>query len=126
MTMAELKPGLYWVRTEDMWSDDELIPAELEDDGKVWVLGYDQPLGLEDITEWGPTLMRPEQIWAFKTRVNQLQPGVKVHILHHGLPLCKFTAEAPGKWDQHHMWTPVTETQHATCGTCLEEWDGMK
>lgn len=54
-----LTAGLYWVRTDDMSDVDDLIPAELEDDGKVWALGYNEPLDIDNIKEWGPELMKP-------------------------------------------------------------------
>lgn len=52
----ERAPGFYWVRTED---DDRYLPAELDEDDRVWVFGLDQSLAIDAVTEWGPPLGPP-------------------------------------------------------------------
>jgi hypothetical protein len=44
----------------------------------------------------------------------------KVHILHEGLPLCRFTQDVPADWPQGHKWVSKTEPG-ANCQACLIE-----
>lgn len=44
----------------------------------------------------------------------------RVHVLYHGLPLCRFSELVPGEWPEGHRWISITEHQFATCQTCIE------
>lgn len=54
------------------------------------------------------------------------KPEITVHILHHGLPLCGFSKDVPGKWPEGHKWTAIHRPDHSTCVGCDEEWNKMK
>ena len=41
-----------------------------------------------------------------------------VHVLHHGLPLCRFTPLAPSEWPKGHKWVGLDERTDATCPRC--------
>jgi len=44
---------------------------------------------------------------------------MKIHLLDDGgLPLCRFTHEAPGFWPPGHMWTLIGEKHPALCAEC--------
>jgi hypothetical protein len=44
---------------------------------------------------------------------------VTVHILHHGLPLCRFSTALPRDWPEGHKWTGLDEIEDARCGACM-------
>lgn len=47
-------------------------------------------------------------------------PEVIVHILHHGLPLCRFSTAVPRDWPEGHRWTGLDAAGDATCRECCE------
>lgn len=49
--------------------------------------------------------------------------GIKttLHILLHGLPLCRFSTAVPAQWPNGHIW--VRTRQEATCDACKREYD---
>jgi hypothetical protein len=42
-----------------------------------------------------------------------------VHILNHGLPLCRFTRDMPLHWPPGHKWVGDEERSEATCAGCI-------
>ena len=47
-----------------------------------------------------------------------------VHVLWHGLPLCKFSREMPRFWPEGHRWVhPWDADKLATCRQCMEVLD---
>jgi hypothetical protein len=42
-----------------------------------------------------------------------------VHILHHGLPLCRFSDKPPCDWPDGHRWVGKDERMDATCAGCI-------
>lgn len=56
---------------------------------------------------------------------------VAVHVLHHGLPLCRFTAKVPAEWPERHKWVGMNESDDANCPICQRiifegEYDGKR
>lgn len=41
-----------------------------------------------------------------------------VHILRHGLPLCRFVLTMPVEWPRNHKWVGIEEEADATCERC--------
>lgn len=75
-----LKPGLYWVRTTHDMTADAPSPAELADDGQVWVLGFDKPLDMEEIREWGDELMSADGVRALRVRAEAAEAAIALAI----------------------------------------------
>jgi hypothetical protein len=46
-----------------------------------------------------------------------------VHILRHGLPLCRFMPLAPVHWPRNHAWVGLDERDDANCPACLKAAD---
>jgi disulfide bond formation protein DsbB len=46
------------------------------------------------------------------------EQGVTVHILHHGLPLCRFTDAMPNVWPPGHRWVGLDVGAEVTCEKC--------
>lgn len=42
-----------------------------------------------------------------------------VHVLHYGLPLCRFTTDLPIDWPHGHKWVGLDDIGVATCPECL-------
>lgn len=42
-----------------------------------------------------------------------------IHILRHGLPLCRFTERVPKDWPEGHTWVDETQVETATCAPCI-------
>lgn len=57
MAERELRPGYYWARTAG--TDDPPQPVHLDDDGFVWVIGWDSHHALEGL-EVGRRIEVPE------------------------------------------------------------------
>lgn len=51
--------GLYWVRVCDL---EEFTPGRLDAAGLVWVLGFNQAFRQDEITEWGPRMLKPNEL----------------------------------------------------------------
>lgn len=49
-----------------------------------------------------------------------------VHVLHHGKPLCGFSAAVPGDWPEGDKWVGLDETNDATCVDCLRKFIGYR
>ena len=46
---------------------------------------------------------------------------VTLHVLHTGLPLCRFTGDIPRDWPEGHVWlgiSMITEEDSVTCPGC--------
>jgi hypothetical protein len=43
-----------------------------------------------------------------------------VHVLHYGLPLCRFMRRPPVFWPRNHKWVGADEIADATCPQCIE------
>ena len=41
-----------------------------------------------------------------------------VHILKHGLALCRFSPQVPGQWPEGHQWVSELDEDKATCSLC--------
>jgi hypothetical protein len=48
-----------------------------------------------------------------------MDPTLIVHILHYGLPLCRFTAAVPRDWPSGNKWVGLGEPG-ATCTRCIK------
>lgn len=44
---------------------------------------------------------------------------MNVHVLHHGLSLCRFTTDLPGNWPIGHRWTGLDDRAPVNCPGCL-------
>lgn len=44
----------------------------------------------------------------------------QVHLLHHGLPGCAFTADAPSTWPPGHSWVDLSSKGSVTCQHCKD------
>ncbi len=42
----------------------------------------------------------------------------RIHVLHRGFPLCRFTREMPGQWPTGELWVHKEDAAQATCETC--------
>jgi hypothetical protein len=40
------------------------------------------------------------------------------HILHYGLPLCRFSTALPCDWPEGHRWVGINKKEDATCPEC--------
>lgn len=48
-----------------------------------------------------------------------------VHVLEHGLPLCRFTSKVPAEWPEGHAWVERGGwSLYATCEDCLRAIEG--
>ena len=45
---------------------------------------------------------------------------MEVHVLQHGLPLCGFSRDVPGKWPSGHSWTYADDLRNVTCRGCID------
>lgn len=43
----------------------------------------------------------------------------KIHVLHHGFPLCDFTRDVPGDWPKDHQW--LSKVEWKTIGAEMED-----
>lgn len=51
-------------------------------------------------------------------------PGIVVHVLRAGLPLCGFSTRPPREWPENHKWTTAPIGAIAvTCETCCNMLD---
>jgi hypothetical protein len=52
---------------------------------------------------------------------------ITIHILHGGLPLCRFSTEVPGNWPEGHQWVGLNVLSMSfpegtrLCMRCAEE-----
>lgn len=42
-----------------------------------------------------------------------------VHILHYGMPRCKFSSALPCDWPEGHLWVGFDDVRQATCQACI-------
>lgn len=42
-----------------------------------------------------------------------------VHLLHRGLPACRFTYESPVRWPLGHVWASLDNARNVTCPQCI-------
>jgi hypothetical protein len=42
----------------------------------------------------------------------------RVHVLHHGMPICGFASTVPRDWPEGHRWVSILDWEKATCGAC--------
>lgn len=63
----------------------------------------------------------PELPYHHECLMEELGLYPRIHILYHGFPLCRFSAEVPGKWPTGHKWVDLRERDQATCPACKLE-----
>lgn len=42
-----------------------------------------------------------------------------IHILHYGLPRCRFSSDLPVHWPEGHRWVGFDDMCKATCPACI-------
>jgi len=58
-------------------------------------------------------------------QLNQALGHDTVHILHHGLPLCRFTVDLPEDWPAGHSWTDLSRARESNCRGCQTRHEGQ-
>lgn len=52
-------------------------------------------------------------------RASECIHEITVHVLHHGLPLCRFSTGAPVFWPDGHRWVGLDDPDPVTCTQCI-------